>query len=81
MLNIGLMEWIFLFIIVLLVIGPEQLPQMTQMILRTINELKRAINSIKIHDFTKDFNKNTSNTNTKPSIKKNLPPHFKITKE
>ena len=54
MFNIGLTEWIFLAIIALLVIGPDQLPKMAQAIGQSIYELKRVINSFKTEDITKN---------------------------
>ena len=68
MFNIGLIEWIFLVTIVLLVVGPKQIPQMAQMIGHAINELKRVINSIKADHITEDFSEPVSDTKT--SIKK-----------
>ena len=54
MFHIGLTEWILLAIIALFLIGPEKLPKMAQIIGRSINELKRTIDSITTGSFTKE---------------------------
>lgn len=47
MFHIGLMEWVFISAIALLLIGPEQLPKVAQVIGQSFNELKRVMDSIK----------------------------------
>lgn len=47
MLNIGLIEWLLIFTIALLLIGPEQLPKVAQVIGQSLNELKRIVTSFK----------------------------------
>ena len=47
MFHIGLMEWVFISAIALLLIGPEQLPKVAQVIGQSFNELKRVMDSMK----------------------------------
>ena len=49
MFNIGFLEWIFLIALVILVIGPKQLPKVAQVVGQSFNELKRIMDSISIH--------------------------------
>jgi sec-independent protein translocase protein TatB len=44
MFNIGFTELIILGVLGLIILGPEQLPQVARKLARTLNELKRAAN-------------------------------------
>lgn len=74
MLNIGLIEWLLIFTIALLLIGPEQLPKVAQVIGQSLNELKRIVTSLKtdvINNEKSQITKQLPSSSKKASHKEN----------
>jgi len=47
MLDIGFQELIIIFVVALLVIGPDKLPEFSRKLGRWVNEIKRSVNEAK----------------------------------
>lgn len=66
--NLGsIADWAVIFILVLLIFGPEKLPQIAQTIGKTVREIKKAISGI-----TEDLKDNLTKTE-EPVTKHSLP--------
>lgn len=61
MFNWGLSEMVMVFLVALVVLGPERLPEVSKMLGQMVNQLKR---------FTRDAEKNLSLTELKQKLQK-----------
>src|SRR5258706_8732878 len=60
--NLGLPEMIFIFLLALIIFGPKKLPEIGRQIGKALNEFKRASNELKAQIETEISNMDVQNT-------------------
>ena len=70
MLNIGFSELLFLSFLVLIVIGPKDLPKVARSIIRFLNEMRRTTDEVKmsLHNI-EEKSSNLKNSDEEKSLK------------
>ena len=70
MLNIGFSELLFLSFLVLIFIGPKDLPKMARSIIRFLNEMKRTTDEVKMSLHSIEEKSGLKNNDEEKSLKK-----------